>query len=211
MKLEWLGHASWKLKAGGKTIYIDPYQGDYDEKADLILATHSHTDHCDPKKIKRIKGDGTVIIAPADCAAKIGVPVRSLKPGGKSSFDEVTIEAVEAYNYKRFRSPGTPYHPKGLGVGYLIKAEGKIVYHAGDTDFIPEMKELEDIDIALIPSGGTYTMDNDEAADAAVAIHPKMAVPMHIWDTDPGAFKRKVESESDVRVILVRPGETIEI
>jgi L-ascorbate metabolism protein UlaG (beta-lactamase superfamily) len=211
MKLEWLGHASWKLKAGGKTIYIDPYQGDYDEKADLILATHSHTDHCDPRKIKRIKGDSTVIIAPADCAAKIGAPVRSLKPGDNVSFDEVTIEAVEAYNYKRFRSPGTPYHPKGLGVGYLIKAEGKTVYHAGDTDFIPEMKELEDIDIALIPSGGTYTMDNDEAAEAAVAIHPKMAVPMHIWDTDPGAFKRKVESESDVRVILVRPGETIEI
>ena len=66
MKLKWLGHASWKLKAGGKTIYIDPYQGDYDEKAELILSTHSHTDHCDPKKIKRIKGDGTVIIAPAD-------------------------------------------------------------------------------------------------------------------------------------------------
>lgn len=211
MKLEWLGHASWKLKAGGKTIYIDPYQGDYDEKADLILSTHSHTDHCDPKKIKRIKYDSTVIVAPADCAAKIGAPVRSLKPGDEASFDEVTIEAVEAYNYKRFRSPGTPYHPKGLGVGYLIKAEGKTVYHAGDTDFISEMKELEGIDLALLPSGGTYTMDNDEAADAAVAIHPKMVAPMHIWDTDPGVFKRKVESESDVRVIVVRPGETIEI
>jgi len=211
MKLKWLGHASWKVKAGGKTIYIDPYQGDYDEKADLILSTHVHTDHCDPGKIEMIRGDDTVIVAPADCASKIGAPVRSLKPCEKASFDEVTIEAVEAYNYKRFRSPGTPYHPKGLGVGYLLRAEGKTIYHAGDTDFIPEMKEMEGIDLALLPSGGTYTMDNAEAADAAVAIHPKMAVPMHIWDTDPGVFKRNVESESDIRVIVVRPGETIEI
>ena len=211
MKLKWLGHASWKIKAGGKTIYIDPYQGDYDEKADLILSTHSHTDHCDPGKIKLIRGGDTVIVAPADCASKIGAKVRSLKPGEKAAFDEVTIEAVEAYNYKRFRSPGTPYHPKGLGVGYLIKAEGKTVYHAGDTDFIPEMKELEGVDLALLPSGGTYTMDNDEAVDAAVAIHPRTVVPMHIWDTDPGGFKRMVESESDIRVVVLRPGETIEI
>ena len=211
MKLKWLGHASWKVKAGGKTIYIDPYQGDYDEKADLILSTHSHTDHCDPGKIKLIRGDDTVIVAPADCASKIGAKVRSLKPGEKAAFDEVTIEAVEAYNYKRFRSPGKPYHPKGLGVGYIIKAEGKTLYHAGDTDFIPEMKELEGVDLALLPSGGTYTMDNDEAVDAAVAIHPRTVVPMHIWDTDPGGFKRKVESESDIRVVVLRPGETIEI
>jgi len=211
LKLKWLGHASWKVEAGGKTIYIDPYQGDYDEEADLILSTHIHTDHCDPEKIKMIRRDDTVIVAPADCASKIGAPVRSLKPGEKTSFDEVTVEAVEAYNYKRFRSPGVPFHPKGLGVGYLIKAEGKTVYHAGDTDFIPEMKELEGIDLALLPSGGTYTMDNDEAVDAAVIIHPRTVVPMHIWDTDPGTFKRKVESESDIRVVVLSPGDTIEI
>lgn len=211
MRLKWLGHASWKLKATGKTIYIDPYQGDYDEEADLILSTHSHTDHCDPGKIDRIRGDDTIIVAPADCASKIGSPVKSLKPGEKADFDEVTIEAVEAYNYKRFRSPGKPFHPKGLGVGYLIKAEGKVVYHAGDTDLIPEMKELKGIDLALLPSGGTYTMDTDEAAEAAVVIHPKTAVPMHIWDTDPGEFKRKVQSVSDVKVVVLRPGETSEI
>jgi len=118
---------------------------------------------------------------------------------------------VEAYNYKRFRSPGNPFHPRGLGVGYLIRAEGKTVYHAGDTDFIPEMEGLEGIDLALLPSGGTYTMDNDKAAEAAFAIHPKSVVPMHIWDTDPGVLKRKVESESDIRVVALRPGETIEV
>jgi L-ascorbate metabolism protein UlaG (beta-lactamase superfamily) len=211
MKLKWLGHASWKVKTNGKTIYVDPYQGDYDEVADIILSTHIHQDHCDPEKINLVKGNNTVIIAPADCESKIGSPVRSLKPGEKAEFDEVTIEAVQAYNYKRFRSPGTPYHPKGLGVGYLIKADGKVVYHAGDTDFIDEIKDLEDIDLALLPSGGTYTMDNEEAAEAAIAIHPKTAVPMHIWDTDPGVFKKKVESESDIKVVVVRPGDEIDL
>lgn len=211
MKLKWLGHASWKLKAGGKTIYLDPYQGEYDEEADLILSSHSHTDHCEPSKVNMVKGEETVIIAPADCAEKIGAPVKSLKPGEKATYGEVTIEAVEAYNYKRFRSPGNPFHPKGLGVGYLVRAEGKTIYHVGDSDFIPEMKEIKDVDLLLIPSGGTYTMDNEDAAEAIVAMHPKVAVPMHIWDTDPGELKRKVESVSDVKVHIMKAGDTYEL
>ena len=211
MKLKWLGHASWKLKAGGKTIYIDPYEGDYDEKADIILASHSHTDHCEPSKVKEATGDGTVVIAPADCAEKIGAPVRSLKPGEKAEFGEVTVKAVEAYNVKRFRSPGVPFHPKGLGVGYLIKAEGKKVYHVGDSDYIPEMDELKDVDVLLIPAGGTYTMDAEDAAEATVAINPKIAVPVHIWDTDPGEYKKKVEAASGVKVLLLKPGDTFDL
>lgn len=211
MKLKWLGHASWKLKAGGKTIYIDPYEGDYDEKADIILASHSHTDHCEPSKVKEATGDGTVVVAPADCAEKIGAPVRSLKPGEKAEFGEVTVKAVEAYNVKRFRSPGMPFHPKGLGVGYLIKAEGKKVYHVGDSDYIPEMDELKDIDVLLIPSGGTYTMDAEDAAEATVAINPKIAVPVHIWDTDPGEYKKKVEAASGVKVMILKPGDTFDL
>ena len=211
MKLKWLGHASWKLKAGGKTIYIDPYEGDYDEKADIILASHSHTDHCEPSKVKEATGDGTVVVAPADCAEKIGAPVRSLKPGEKAEFGEVTVKAVEAYNVKRFRSPGVPFHPKGLGVGYLIKAEGKKVYHVGDSDYIPEMDELKDVDVLLIPAGGTYTMDAEDAAEATVAINPKIAVPVHIWDTDPGEYKKKVEAASDVKVMILKPGDTFDL
>ena len=211
MKLEWLGHASWKLKAGDKTIYIDPYQGDYDEEADVILASHSHTDHCEPEKVKMASGEDTVIVAPEDCAAKIGAPVRSLKPGEKATFGEVTVEAVEAYNMKRFRSPGVPFHPKGLGVGYLIKSEGKTIYHVGDSDFIPEMKGIKDLDLLLIPSGGTYTMDNEDAAEATVAMKPKTAIPMHIWDTDPGEYKKKVESVSDVEVVVLKPGDSYEL
>lgn len=211
MKLKWLGHASWKLKAGGKTIYIDPYEGDYDEKADIILASHSHTDHCEPSKVREATGDGTVVVAPADCAEKIGAPVRSLKPGEKAEFGEVTVKAVEAYNVKRFRSPGVPFHPKGLGVGYLIKAEGKKVYHVGDSDYIPEMDELKDVDVLLIPAGGTYTMDAEDAAEATIAINPKIAVPVHIWDTDPGEYKKKVEAASGVKVLILKPGDTFDL
>ena len=211
MKLEWLGHASWKLKAGDKTIYIDPYQGDYDEEADLILSTHSHMDHCDPSKVNAVKGEDTVVVAPADCAAKIGSSVKSLKPGEKATFGEIEVEAVEAYNVKRFRSPGVPFHPKGLGVGYLIKAEGKTIYHVGDSDFIEEMKGVKGIDVMLIPSGGTYTMDSEDAAEATVAVHPKVAIPMHIWDTDPGEFKKKVESVSDISVVVLKAGDTYNV
>ena len=209
MELKWLGHASWKITAGGKIIYVDPYEGDYDETADLILASHIHQDHCHTEKVAMVKGENTVVVAPKDCGEKLGYPVTSLKPGEKETFDEVTIKAVEAYNHKRFRSPGVPFHPKGLGVGYLIKAEGKTVYHTGDTDLIEEMKELKDIDVLLIVSGGTYTMDNPEAAEAALMINPKIAIPQHIWDTDPNEFKKIVESGSDIKVKIMKSGETL--
>jgi L-ascorbate metabolism protein UlaG (beta-lactamase superfamily) len=211
LKLEWLGHASWKLGAGGKTVYIDPYEGEYDEKADIILASHSHTDHCEPTKLNAVKGENTIVIAPSDCAEKIGSPVRSLRPGEEAVYGNVTIKAVEAYNNKRFRSPGVPFHPKGLGVGYLISSSGKTIYHVGDSDYIPEMNELSGIDILLIPSGGTYTMDNEDAVKAAIAIGPKVAIPMHVWDTNPNEFKRKVEASSTVKVAILSPGDTIEV
>jgi L-ascorbate metabolism protein UlaG (beta-lactamase superfamily) len=211
LEVKWLGHASWKIKAAGKVIYIDPYEGSYDEKADLILSTHHHDDHCKPDKVMQGKGEKTVIVAPPECGKKLGLPVKSLKPGEKATFGDVTVEAVEAYNYKRFRSPGNPFHPKGIGVGYLIKAEGKTVYHAGDTDFIDEMKKLKNIDLLLIPSGGTYTMDAPEAAEATLAVKPKQAVPMHIWDTDPNEYKKKVEAGGATKVTVMKPGETLKL
>jgi L-ascorbate metabolism protein UlaG (beta-lactamase superfamily) len=133
--------------------------------------------------------------------------VKAIKPGEEIKVDNVQIAAVEAYNFKRFRSPGKPFHPKGYGVGYLIKAEDKTIYHAGDTDFIPEMRKLKSIDLALLPTGDKYTMDNAEAAEAAVAIKPKNAMPMHTWETDRNAFKKKVEAKSKTKVILLQEGE----
>ena len=207
MDLKWLGHASWKIKTGGMTIYVDPYEGEMDEPADLILASHSHFDHCKPDAVKKVLSAKTIIVAPADCAQKVNAKVKSLKPGEKASFGGVEVEAVEAYNVKRFRSPGVPFHPKGLGVGYLIRAEGKTVYHTGDTEFVPELKSLKDIDVIFIVTGGTYTMDNEEAVEMTLAIKPKVAFPVHFWDTDPTIYKKNVESKSSTKVIILKPND----
>lgn len=207
ISVKWLGHASFEIKADDKTIYIDPFEGEYKNKADLILVSHSHDDHCDRGKIKKIRKEDTLVIAPADCVSKIGGKVKSLKPGEKVSLGAVTVEAVAAYNSRRFRSPGNPFHPKGLGVGYLITIGDKTIYHAGDTDFISEMRNLRNVYLALLPSGGTYTMDNPEAAEAALAIKPQFVIPMHRWNTSPNELKNAVEAKSKIQVILLKPGE----
>ena len=211
MIVKWLGHASFQIKADGKNVYIDPYEGEYKDKADLVLATHSHSDHCDPSRIRKVRKDDTLIIAPEDCVSKTGGRIKTLKPGEEITVGKMTVEAVEAYNYKRFRSPGNPFHPRGSGVGYLITIGDKTIYHAGDTDFIPEMKQLKNIYLALLPSGGTYTMDNEEAAEAALTINPEVVIPMHRWDTTPEVLKKKVESMSNIKVIVLKPGEQIEV
>jgi L-ascorbate metabolism protein UlaG (beta-lactamase superfamily) len=207
-----LAHASFQIKTESKNVYVDLEEyGKASEKADLILVTHSHTDHCDPSKIKKVRKEDTVVIAPADCVSKIGGNVKTLKPGEETTVDGMIVKAVDAYNYKRFRSPGNPFHPKGFGVGYLITAEGKTIYHAGDTDFIPEMRQFGHVDVALLPTGDTYTMDNAEAAVAAMAISPRTAIPMHRWNTSPEEFKKKVEANSKVNVLVLREGEEYRI
>ena len=211
LTLKWLGHASFQIDVEGKIIYIDPYSGKYSEKANLILVTHSHSDHCSVAKIKSIRGADTVVFAPEDCVKKIKGSVKTLKVGEEENVDGIKIKAVDAHNVKRFRSPGNPFHPKGFGVGYLITVLGKTVYHAGDTDFIPEMKRLGHVDVALLPSGGTYTMDNAEAADAALAINPSVVIPMHLWDTKPDEFKKKVEASSRIRVVLLKRNEEYQV
>jgi len=152
--IEWLGHASFRPNAHGKITYTDPYEGDYTEETDLMLVSHSHSDHCDPSKIAEISKMDNVIIAPEGCGSKTNGVITTLKPQEDTTVDKITIGAVEAYNHRRFRSPGVPLYLKGLGVGYLIKTGGKIAYHAGDTDFIPEMRRLGPVDVALLPSGG---------------------------------------------------------
>jgi len=209
--IRWLGHASFLINAAGRIIYTDPYEGEYSKHADLILVSHSHSDHCDLSKIKKVRKANTILIAPEDCRQKIAGNVNFLKPGDEVEVDGIKVEAVEAYNVKRFRSSGNPYHPKGFGVGYVIMAEDKKIYHAGDTDFISEMQKIGDIDVALLPSGGTYTMDNAEAAEAAITINPKVVVPMHRWDTDPEVFKREVEAKSDIKVVVLKEGQEYQV
>jgi L-ascorbate metabolism protein UlaG (beta-lactamase superfamily) len=207
MEIKWLGHASWMIKAAGKIIYVDPYEGDYSQKGDIVISSHSHQDHCKDDKIKQTAGPSTTFIAPADCS-KVGVKPTSLKPGDKIKVGDVEVEAVEAYNVKRMRSPGVPFHPKGFGVGYLIRAEGKTIYHTGDTEFVPELNKIKGVDVMFCATGGTYTMDNDEAADLTIAIKPKVALPMHIWDTDPTVYKKKVEAACPTKVNILKPGDT---
>jgi len=167
--ITWLGHASFMLK-GERIVYIDPFRIRPMEKADIILITHGHYDHCSPEDVKRISKADTIVIGPPDCACA----TKHLSPGEKLSIGTIVVEAVPAYNLNK------DFHPKfNKWVGYIITIEGKRIYHAGDTDFIPEMRNLKDIDIALLPVGGTYTMTAEEAADAANSFMPKIAVPMH--------------------------------
>jgi L-ascorbate metabolism protein UlaG (beta-lactamase superfamily) len=212
VKVKWLGHAAFQIKGKDKTVYIDLGEGAApSDKADLVLVTHSHWDHFDPKVIERVRKEGTVIIAPRDCIPKLGAGARAVEPGDRLKVSDLEVRAVHAYNVKRFRSPGVPFHPKGFGVGYVLGIDGKSIYHAGDTDFIPEMKELKGVDVAILPTGDTYTMNNQEAADAAITINPKIAIPMHRWNTDPEEFRRIVESRSGVTAKILRVGEELEL
>ena len=149
-------------------------------KADLILTTHDHFDHTSPADISKIRKPETVIVTVAKGAEKLTGDVRIIKPGSNMTVKGINIKAIPAYNIDKFRSPGVPFHPKESGyVGYIITLNGMRIYHAGDTDFIPEMKGLGP-DIALLPVTGTYVMNVSEAVRAAAAIRPKMAIPMHV-------------------------------
>lgn len=209
-KLKYLGHASFQIKVDDKIIYIDPYAGEYIDKADLILITHSHRDHCDISKIKAIQKEDTLIYGPKPCSTLIS-NMEVIQEGSKINFNNIIVKAVPAYNIKRFRAPGIPFHPKGFGVGYLITIDDKTLYHAGDTDYIPEMKTLENIHLAMLPIGGTYTMDIEEAVEAAKAIKPKIIIPMHMRNNNPNEFAQKIGEKMKVAVLILEPNEEYEI
>ena len=185
VELKWLGHAGFIVK-NSSVIYIDPYNiSEGSEKADFILLTHSHYDHCSLADINKIIKEGTKIVCPADCQSrinKVDVPIKMeiVSPGEELVFGNLKISTFPAYNTDK------TFHPKEEGwVGYVVKINNVIIYHAGDTDKIEEMKNLtgynkpENKFIALLPVGGRYTMTADEAAEAANAIKPFLAIPMH--------------------------------
>jgi len=215
VNIRYLGHSSFQIKTEKLVIYIDlrKYGGvvETTEKADIVLVTHNHADHFSSEKVERVRKTGTVIIAPKNCASRIGGEIDILKADEELPVGNINVRAVEAYNIKRFKPSGKPWHPKGYGVGYLITVDGKTIYHAGDTDFVPEMKELGHVDVALIPIGDKYTMDTSEATKATTEIRPNVVIPMHCWDKNPKEFKKEVEKASKAKVIVLEKGEEYQL
>lgn len=198
-KIVWLGHDGFRIDAK-KTVYFDPYQISDGPKADLILISHDHFDHCSPEDVAKIQHSGTVIITEKDSAKKLSGDVRVLKPGESLIVDDVKIEAKPSYNTDK------DFHPQKAGwLGFVVEVEGVRIYHAGDADFIPEMKDLE-VDIALLPVSGTYVMTAEQAVKAALAINPKVAIPMHYGAIvgDKGNaenFKKALEGKVEVLIL----------
>lgn len=172
--LRWLGHDGFLLAAAGKNIYFDPFQlsGNL-PAADIIFISHEHYDHCSPDDVARILKSSTVIVTEKNAAGKLHGDVRTMSPGEQLVIDGVTVEAVPAYNTNK------KFHPQtNSWLGFVVTVGGVRIYHAGDTDHIPEMKKIR-ADIALLPVSGTYVMTAEEAVAAALDIKPLVAMPMH--------------------------------
>jgi len=213
VEIKWLGHAGFLIK-NSKVIYIDPYNiREGLEQADIILITHSHYDHCSFQDLQKIIKEGTKIFITADCQSKItrfSIPVKMeiVEPNQEFDLGDVKLNILAAYNIDKH------FHPKEEGwVGYLLKMAGVIIYHAGDSDVIPEMQKLTGFKqsgkefVALLPVGGRFTMSAEEAAEAAKIIKPSLAVPMHYGsiiggEEDAKEFKELCE-ESGIKVEIL--------
>ena len=212
VEITWLGHDGFKIKKD-RVVYVDPFKvpGKL-EAADLVCVTHEHSDHLSVDDLKKVVTAKTTVVTIPACekAVKDLKPkaVRVVTAGQRLEVDGVSVEAVPAYNTTKFRSPGNPFHPKADGkVGFVLGIGGLRIYHAGDTDQIPEMAQAKGVDVAMLPVSGTYVMTADEAVKACEAIQPKLAIPMHYGAivgsaADAEAFRRGVTC----RVEVLTPG-----
>jgi L-ascorbate metabolism protein UlaG (beta-lactamase superfamily) len=211
-RIQWLGHAGFRLNLAGKTIYIDPYRAPRGPQADLILITHDHFDHFSPEDLEHLSGKGTRVIGPATVTEQLKGAVVKIAPGESVEVLGIDVTAVAAYNTNKLGSDGKPFHPRESGwVGYVVTGGGHKIYHSGDTDVIPEMDHAGGSDVALLPVSGTYVMTAVEAAEAARRIDPGLAIPMH-WGTIIGSRDdaERFAELADVKVrIPERVGEAI--
>jgi L-ascorbate metabolism protein UlaG (beta-lactamase superfamily) len=176
--IHWLGHSSFRIEDDSMQIYFDPFKLSANlPKADIIFITHAHYDHFSVEDIAKIQKEGTIIVATSDVTSKIGKGTVTVVPGKSYTIGNLIVNTVPAYN------PDKKFHPKSKNwVGYIITlSNGQKIYHAGDTDSIPEMDTIK-IDIALLPCGGTYTMTARQAAEVANIFKPKVLIPMHWGD-----------------------------
>ncbi len=209
VKITWLGHDSFRI-SDGKTVYIDPYKLKSGGKADVLLISHEHFDHLSIDDIKKVASNNTTVVTTSQCSNEVKKlrvkEVVVVKPGDSVNVQGIAIEAVAAYNTNKI-NPGTrkPFHPKEDNkVGFIITINNVRIYHAGDTDAIPEMSKIK-TDIALLPVSGTYVMTAEEAAQAAKMIKPKIAIPMHYGAIvgsvkDAEKFKDLVK-ECDIKIL----------
>jgi L-ascorbate metabolism protein UlaG (beta-lactamase superfamily) len=202
LQLTPIQHASLVIQAGGKVLYIDPAQGSYDglPQADYILITDIHGDHLVPALINKLKKADTVIVAPKAVAAQVA-GAKVVSNGEKTTLGPFAVEAIPMYNLTRGPSTGQLYHDKGRGNGYIVTYGGKRFYFSGDTEAIPEMKALKNIDVAFVCMNLPYTMTPQEAAEGVRAFHPAVVYPYHYMGSDLNAFAKALDGSGiDVRI-----------
>jgi L-ascorbate metabolism protein UlaG (beta-lactamase superfamily) len=207
VKITPLFHASTLIEAGGKAIYLDPAKPAKfpESKADLILITDIHGDHMDPDSIKQVSQskqvNPTEIFAPPAVVQTV-TTAKPIANGETKTWGDWTIEAVPAYNLKRGPEAGKLFHDKGRGNGYVLTYGGKRFYFSGDTEGVPEMRALKNIDVAFICMNLPYTMPPDEAAEAVKAFHPKVVIPYHYRGSDLQVFKKGLDGTGiEVRLL----------
>ena len=205
LNITFLGHGSLYFAFGGKIIHVDPFSAvaDYSTlpKADIVLLAHEHMDHLDLKALNPVRTDKTIVVLPEVCAKQVEGGL-VMKNGDVKTVGGLKIEAVPAYNIVHKRETGQPFHPKGVGNGYIITFGDKRVYVAGDTENVPEMKNIKNIDVAFLPMNLPYTMTPEMAADAARMIKPRILYPYHYGETDTSKLVAllKDTKETDVRI-----------
>jgi L-ascorbate metabolism protein UlaG (beta-lactamase superfamily) len=204
LTITFIGHGTLMMEFSGKVIHVDPVSmfADYATlpKADLVLITHAHGDHLDPGTIEKISKNGMEVVMAAVCQSKFPEG-KILRNGESGTFAGIGVEAVPAYNIEHGRAPGQPFHPKGEGNGYILNFSGFRVYVAGDSENTPEVKALNNIDVAFLPMNLPYTMTPEMVADAAKAFQPKILYPYHFGDTDTGKLTELLKGEKiEIRI-----------